>query len=68
MANKADLVRNRQVKAAGKLKIEVLTEYSTPFYCFCFCGKESKIESCLFFLEIPNHITNFGSQLKANIQ
>ena len=68
MANKADLVRNRQVKAAGKLKIEVLTEYSIPFYCFCFCGKEREIESCLFFLEILNHITNFGSQLKANIQ
>ena len=68
MANKADLVRNRQVKAAGKLKSEVLTEYSIPFYCFCFCGKERKIESCLFLLEILNHITNFGSQLKANIQ
>ena len=64
MANKADLVRNRQVKAAGKLKIEVLTDYSIPLYCFGFCGKES----CLFLLEILNHITNFGSQLKANIQ
>ena len=63
MANKADLVRNRQVKAAGKLKSEVLTEYSIPFYCFCLCGKEREIESCLLLLEILDYITNSGSHL-----
>ena len=49
MANKADLVRNRQVKAAGKLKIEVLTEYSIPFIAFAFVARKGKLKAVYFF-------------------